>query len=259
MSTATPTKEDSSSKVVKNHPLICLKRHFFFRGLVTGFLDVHNLEAQEHEWNLMTADERLESIRHEGELRKLVAESSELVTQGNAVIASSQRSKRDRLRRERRLKRQARWNFVKSKLGAFHLATINLRYKIAGRWLLLPAEEEKRVEEKVLRKAAFDRLEQELRYNLEDVRERIDNGKLKPAKVEGSDIDLYRDGALCYFFVREILNDAAAQRFLAAFERYRDPNTHRLNKFHGFMEHKFERTVEGMDRLSAEGITLSEV
>jgi hypothetical protein len=28
MSTATPTKEDSSSKVVKNHPLICLKRHF---------------------------------------------------------------------------------------------------------------------------------------------------------------------------------------------------------------------------------------
>jgi hypothetical protein len=26
MSTATPTKEDSSSKVVKNHPLICLKR-----------------------------------------------------------------------------------------------------------------------------------------------------------------------------------------------------------------------------------------
>jgi tight adherence protein C len=29
MSTATPTKEDSSSKVVKNHPLICLKRHIF--------------------------------------------------------------------------------------------------------------------------------------------------------------------------------------------------------------------------------------
>jgi hypothetical protein len=45
--------------------------YFFFRGLVTGFLDVHNLEAQEREWSLMTVDERLESIHQEDAYRKV--------------------------------------------------------------------------------------------------------------------------------------------------------------------------------------------
>jgi hypothetical protein len=139
------------------------------------------------------------------------------------------------------------------------MATIDLRHKIAGRWLLLPSEAGKRIEARAMLRLERNRLEQELRFNLEDVRERIENGQLKPAKLEGSDIDLYRDGAYSYFFVRETLNESAAQRFLAAFERYRDPKTRRLDKFHGFIEHQSERTVEGMDRLKAEGISLSEV
>ena len=216
--------------------------YFFFRGLVTGFLDVHKLEAQEREWDLMTVDERLKSIRQEDEYRKNAAELGELAAEGTSIIASVRRNRRDQLRRSRQ---QARWNFIKSKLQAFRMATIDLRHRIAGRWLLLPSEERERITAGAMFKLEHNHLDQELRFNLkEDVLERIENGQLKPAKLEGFDIDLFRDGTHSYFFVRETLNEFAAQRFLAAFDRYRDPKTRKLNTFHGFMDDQSEKLVE---------------
>jgi hypothetical protein len=224
--------------------------YFFFRGLVTGFMAVHFKEAQEREWNSLTVQERLgwtaqleQEEQNLKDMRKTAEDINEHMQEFHLAIRTA-----------RRATRKAKIDAIKRKIERIHLSSIRLRYRIAGDMLLLQSECNTREMEDF-------KITEQLREFLapphpRETYEKIKSGELLPVKLQDNGVEFYKVGRQYFFVIRERLDEATAQKFLDAFERYRDDETGKFKDFVALLDGQFDVMAEGLERLLAESIAI---